>query len=403
MHRLLVHEGGRERPSKTNLLDVLLHSDEVTLIGITHHELPDALNRALEVRSKFWSKIQIVYPNVNNMHRLIDDGIMPNNRLDEWEASRVTVQMILEGKRAQYASQWSCVDCMQPLSFIGSRAVVGRKSNIRFTPLLSGLDPRNLIPINISTNTGLFAQISQAFDLVVSNCAAIVEWDLIGVNHVDQSVFRYYGIIPRVSISALVTPRNAVFPITVILPYVKSLDGSYVVLQERTALNATNAIGKISTISTRVCTADVVNLHPGRFWMNLDANPRPATDTFNALSGLFEGAVLDKIVWRRAASRSLREELGLDIALNRLTEWRQVTHDSNGSKLYFQVFALELRQDLLVDELGLIMQRRPNAAMRKYRLTELQRLYENDRLNHLLQTQFETVFLPLFQQIQVIS
>lgn len=395
----------------SDLIKHLVWSDEIVLIGITHHLLPGALTQAIQERHAFWRMIQIVFPNRNNIQRLIDEHQIPEERLSEWEASRVNVQRILENGAPEDLHQWECLECIQDLSFVGSRYTHNGQTYIRFAPLLLGSDPRYTMHITIGSNTTLFAQISHTIDDMVlhrakvlhdskiQRTAPLTEWDILGQH--DQGMIRYRGVFNRANLASVQLLEGLTFPVVLIVLYVEAWEGTHVVLQERTTWNATSDIGTYSNISGRLCTDDVVSLYPDRFWVNSSTNDIAATKAFNDFSNLSEGSVLDEGIWRQAAVRELHEELGLNITPERLEKRASCHLERKDGNLFFHIYSLKLRQELQIDELLLIHQKRPSAALRQFRKSELRQLYDQNKFNRLLQARYAELFLPLFEQINI--
>jgi 8-oxo-dGTP pyrophosphatase MutT (NUDIX family) len=389
----------------SDLVERLIRSDEIVLIGITHRLLPAALFQAIKVRRAFWRKIQVVYPNRTNLQQLIDERQIPSECLNEWEASKIRIQNFYLRHAGQLLPHWECLESVQDLSFIGSRYKYNEQAYIQFTPLLLGSDPHDTKQIIISNNISLFDQISRAIDAVVLHSAKILhsglpEWDLLG--QYDQGIFRYLGILNRAQVANPPELEGLAFPVVLIVLYVRTFLGTRLVLQERTIYNSMNDTGTYSNISGRLCTDDVVSLHPGHFWVDFTTSNIVATNAFNDFSNLREGDVLDEIVWRRAAVRELQEELGLDIDYDRLEKrFTCYLEREKRGNLFFQIFSLQLSQELHNDELALIEQRRPDASLNQYRIKDLWHVYNERKFNSLLQAHFTDLFLPLFQQIHI--
>jgi cellulose biosynthesis protein BcsQ len=225
------------------------------------------------------------------------------------------------------------------------------------------------------------------------------EWILLG--EYDKGSFHYYGIINSTNIRTIPEHADIVFPAIEILLYTETLEGTCAVLQERTIYNSANEIGTYSNISSRLCTDDVISLSPGRFWIDSTTSDLVASRTFDAFSGLSGGMVLDNIVWRIGAVRTLQEQFGLDIHPDRLDMRASHYLKREHGDLFYQIFSLKLRRDLEIDEWEMIQQQRPYAALKQLRMSELQQLHSENKLNRLLQVGFADLFLPLFEQIQI--
>jgi hypothetical protein len=408
MHQLIVRAQRQEVASRRDLLvRQLIWSDEIVLIGITHHLLPVALIQAFKERRTFWRKIQVVYPNCDNMHRLIKERQVPDRRLSEWEASKRNVQIIFSRQHSQHSSRWECLECMQDLYFVGSRYKRNEQAYVRFAPLLLESDPRDITQLTIGSNIALFDQFSHAIDamLICSNLLdewAILtkEWILLG--KYDKGIFYYLGITNRVNVKATATHEGMAFPVVLVVLYTETLEGTYAVLQERMIYNTPDHIGTYSNISSRLCTDDVVGLYPGRFQAEPTTNDIVATNTFNQFSGLSRRIVLENVVWRNGARRTLREQFGLDVHPDRLEKQPSHYLKREDGDLFFQIFSLKLRRDLEIDEWEMIQQQCPYAALKQFSMSELQQLYSENKFNHLLQDQFIDLFVPMYQQVDII-
>jgi hypothetical protein len=161
-------------------------------------------------------------------------------------------------------------------------------------------------------------------------------------------------------------------------------------------------IDKFSNISGWVNDLDVYSAE-GQDIENRDyseeSNSEVATEKFNNQLNLNAGCLLQEKIWKVAAVREIQEELGLIVKPDRLKPHRSAI-EPKGHK-FFKIFSLKLIVNNQTNELAMIKKFRPYAGLNEngFTLTQLKEYRDKWKLNTLLQTRLDDIFLPIFQKL----
>lgn len=385
--------------TRQKLLDLLIKSENITLIDLTHHGLSRLLAEAHSRRDHLWENIRIVFSNEQALRDLTGDSRAPSEYLTHLEFAKRDIQIFFESQAPGDWDHWHCLEYKQNLTFTGGKFTSQEQGIIRLSLIVSGDEIKSLPSIEISEGINSFHKFSEAFDIIIAGCVSIAEWDLVGSLD-ENKTFRYKGVVNRARI--LSQQQSHCFPIVLIILYVETMEGLKAIIQKRTAYNATTDLNTYSNISGRLSARDVSGSGTNYFSVEFNKSDFAATQTFNRFSGWSQGDEVPEYVWNKAAIREIKEELGLAVSPSRLKDRIICSLSRPYTTLLFKLFTLKLIRDDEIDEVDIIHENRPHANLQLYTLSELRDLFKQESLNRLLQHKFDEIFVPIYNEIGIV-
>lgn len=388
----------------------LVQAEEVCIIGLTHEGtvkyLNDALDQREEARRGFWRQMTIVFPSKRILANIREENRTPERREECAEEGKRSMRVFYEGRASQWSDRFDCLEYDGALPFWGNRFVDGNGASIRVSPILPGADLKNTFYVESFKGMKAYDQLEAAFTAIYNESTRVMEWDICGDCDPACNAFKMQGIVRRLHARKL--DRSCV-PAVLIVLHAQVNHHHGALLQARSFYNARDNFTKYSNISGFVTDRDVclaLGKSPPMTYTNGN-DVAAATAEFWELTGLQAGHKLDDDVWRLAAIREIREELGIEVDQKRLVPHGSICLGSGncqtcGKRIVFAVFSLELVRGS-ADEVESVRKWRPYANLHDFDMSKLREYHDGKavRLNDLLQSRFDDFFVPLFRKIGV--
>lgn len=399
--------------AKQKFVAKLINSDKVYILAITHENTQTFLSHALEARgNKPWQELKIIFPSRQIVELISDERDTPN-RLNIWEGTRRSLLLFLIDHfqmASNRESPWELLEYDHNLPFVGN-LLIGQSGVIRISPILPGKSAKYVYYTEILDGTLAYEQVEEAFYKICEMSLPINEHIVYGKLEGEQLLFS--GIIRRTEFDEFIEQTaevNFSFPVVLIMLHHLKHGVRYSVLQQRTELNASGDKGKYSNISGRIIDFDIINAAQDlallQQYKNMiielmrksaELEEADVLKIFTDLGVLNEGKYVPEDTWKQAAIREIKEELGLDISPARLVSHRSEPLPRKGHTLYFKIFSLDINSE----ELTSIGRQRPDSALGKFTLDQLEELHDSERLNKLLQKRFPDIFKPIFEDLGI--
>ena len=410
----------RHNDPHQNFIKRLIDADDVTLLGLTHEGTPGFLETALKERLKkrqgFWNNIQIIFPSKSSLDNIIEINRSIEEREARWLGGRKGVYNYLIGLGPEYLTKWECLEYNGYLPFGGDKCIINDKESMRVAFVLPGTDMKEVYTTEIFQGTIPFKQLSEALSLIINNCVRFIEWTIYGVYDEDKKHFKYRGLVNRKNMDKLIEECDdeLCFPTVLIMLHAECSGKPTSILQYRTMYNASSDMDKYSNLSGRIIDRDVFMAMGGsppndyiekynsiEFEGTLNARDR-ITTAFKKAININPNMPLPERSWKEAAIREINEELGINITQDRLIPHNeQLLHRKNHS-LYFKIYSLFLDERDNRLELDIIEEIRPKSKLEQFDHPKLERYYEDtDKFNKLLQTKFESIFIPIYKELGI--
>jgi 8-oxo-dGTP pyrophosphatase MutT (NUDIX family) len=430
----------------------LVEYDDICIIGVTNENLVTKfLEPALEERNArgkgFWDRILVIFPTRDSIERVRDqinvaayrkvearggrlsdtDNAASKRRVANWETGRRRVMNFLLQQDTSGRSS-DCLEYSGLIPFIGQRfrspSTRSLASSVRISPILPGADVKKNFYIEVFEKQGTFSPISNALETVFSNSRPLIEWHVHGLNATSSeqnAAFTVCGIIRDRRRKSLSRHLDQHFLLVLVLLHVLDNTGHYIVLQERTPLNASSDFGLLSNISGWVTDRDLFSglerrLDPDYAEANF-ATPSgnvPHDDEASQalMRSLCDGSdsqryalteeQLDSVA-QKAAMREIYEELGLDKTPQRLGKTLILDGDAEKREpaMFFRLFHIQLYPQ----DCRMVAQNRPDAKLERFRLRDLTKLKKEEDIgseqhfNHLLRAHFESDFKQIYADL----
>jgi 8-oxo-dGTP pyrophosphatase MutT (NUDIX family) len=387
----------------------LVDADRASIVALTHEKTRHYLDTALEVRKgRFWERLDIIFPTERFLDQWVENDKSPETRKQNWEEGKWAVLRFLEATGPANTGRWKCCETDSNLTFWGNRLVKADVEIIRLAPLLPGPDLKDLRFVTFHQGIDGYQECSEAFDAMLAGSMSISEWELLG--DAASNKFKYVGIANRSRLDQL--SGSFCMPVMVVILYIKGMEGPKLVIQQRNRSNATDQHGSFSNISGRASVKDVscdpeittkyfkaIAKALGQIKSpDADLESEVATRAFNEVSELHRDDALfsGEEVWKRAALRELREELGLKLRDPGLIKHhcdRSMPDANKKHHFYFKIHSLEISRQ----ELHEIQIRRPRAGLSQWTLADLEQHWKNQELNLLLQKYCKDTFMPILK------
>jgi len=401
--------------SQQAFIERLVQADEVSIIGLTHENTADFLQKALKIRQaqandhSFWRQLSIIFPSKFLLGKMKEENRTYGTRLNSWERGRRSVFQFLLGQGSGCLAQWECLEYNDSLPFVGNRFITIGGASVRVAPILPGADMKETYYMEMFRGTKAYDQLSDAFIAIRNNSTRMIEWDLFGKR--DKEEFCIHGIINRKSLHEIMF--NYCLPVVLVILYAEEVTGYKVLLQKRVFYNASSDIGTFSNISGHLTDRDVYTAEkkdPPPTWTGEQKTNVAAIYEFYKRTGLTKGCRLSKDIWETAAIRELKEEIGLEVTNDRLKYHcsccfgdDDCSKCAESHKLFFNIFSLKLRGIVDMDEVQQIKTLRPRANLFPFDLIRLQQYYQQKKFNRLLQVRFKSTFLPIFETLGIVG
>lgn len=436
-----------------DLVRDLVRAERVHIVGVTHENLHLSLNRALEVRASlgraFWKEIKVVFLEpqlLGKVHRrekaeLADPA---RYRRDLWEGSVKNVREFLMSRGGAVSRKWECLQYKYLLPFEAQRFIdTDDRSTIRTISLLANAERDRGYCIETSSGTLLHDQLAAAIDAIIGTGTPIVEFNVYG--HVTvQGMFALAGVVSQREWREF-RPSNGVrpcYPVSLILLHSCTDGARRVFLQKRTVFNTGGDFDVYSLISGKVNDEDCKEGLLSKEYQDLafkvtstgnDRQRQALSSQFATEANLHIGEPvplhLMENMWRRTVSRELYSELGLDVKPD---DPRLKSHPCphllprEEFDLYVNLYTL----DVSPEDIDYIEDVRPAVSLRSFDRKLLQEFNDNttraaqrppaaeakgdatepsvsaeemevNQLNHFLHFNFETVIVPLLDELGI--
>jgi predicted phosphohydrolase len=411
------------------LIDRLVSSDRVCIIGITNEYIDKCLHDALDKRNKlqrgFWEEIKIVFLAQELLDLVLDHRCKTQdlakarqNRIDTWGHSVRAVREFFLSCGADASPHWECLQFNFLLPFEAQRFLAEGDSLIRVIPLLPNGDSRYGYQIEATASSSLHSQLSTSIDVIMRMATPIIEFNVYG--HVDKlpagTAFRLGGVVSQRRWRSFRPPEGLepCFPVSFILLYTDIGGVRRVLLQNRTPFNTGGDFDLFSLISGKVNDEDFFfpELPTDTYQQlaysvsnNNDDNLRiKLSKIFAEENKLSVGQIVpvEKLeeVWKNTALRELNAELGLEIKPDRLSapyDAPFLLNRKEGFQLYIKLYILELQPE----ELAQIQIVRPHANLEAFTIGRMSDYKEKEHLSVFLCVHFEETILPLLRNMSV--
>ena len=409
----------REFSPRQKFIKKLVEADKVCIIGITHEGTKGFLAEALKERNnKFWDELQIVFPNREIIETILDEREV-EERKNAWEGARRSLFLFLiEQTKDHGPNNWQCLEFDRNLPFIGNKLIGKKNSVIRIAPILPGESAKEVFYTEILEGTKAYDQLSKAFDRVCELSLPLNERLVFGKLNQEKSNILYKGLLERTILDKFIQETsglNYCFPVVLVMLHTQKFGKRYSILQKRTELNATGDTGTYSNISGRIIDLDVLrsssNTNLIQRYLELiskilkhSLEKNMDADYFDEIKSAFENMLgqeepleISMDAWKQAAVREIKEELGLFINKTRLEYQRTAPLPKVDYSLFFCIFSLDLSNK----EFEKIEKLRPDADLKPFSFNELESYWAEQKLNRLLQSEFHTVFVPIFEKLGI--
>lgn len=422
------------RFEQNTFVERLVQSDSVAIVGITHENLVGFLDAAIKIRQEqgkeFWESLQIIFPSESFLNTILDQhdrsaqGIGISQRKEKWQQGRKLAYQYLLGLPDEYRTRWQCSEYPGNLSFVGQRFIFDNSKSVRVAPILAGADVKDSYYMEVFSGSRAFAQLSDAFDVMIALSKPIVEWNI--CLNLQGTDLKFKGIVNRTRRKQahkhlrMGQNERPCFPVVLIMLYFEDLGTMKAILQKRTPYNAASDFQKYSNISGSLTDQDILKalddyerviesehykIYIEQNYLAVQHDDSAASESFLLAitqqltpNAVIPERILDK-AWLEAAIREIYEELGLKVSRDRLslcTRSLPLKRSGESYDLVFRIFNLKLTQAEWQQ-----LKLRPRSELETVDWDQLEAYYKLDNFNHLLQKYFEDVFTSIYNNLGI--
>lgn len=414
---------GRSSDMKV-FVERLVKAERVSIVGVTHQTLAQALYQALEERKRqglgFWEEIRVVFLARQLLDTVLDQRCKAmeipkanEDRLHGWGQGVREVREFFLSCGADSSQKWECLQFNFMLPFEAKRFDYSDGNSIvQMVPILPNADVRESYCIEATNGYLLHTQLANALDAIMRTATPIVEFNVYG--HTEGDLFKLAGVVSQRKWRKF-KPDGGVpcFPVSFILLHTRVGGVQRVLLQNRNIFNTGGDFDLYSLISGKVNDEDFFFPElPSDKYRDLayevsasgDKNLREElsknfANELHLTLGDPIGKEMMEDVWVKTALRELNAELGMRVNANRLIPYRDpfILDRDEGFQLYIKLYTLELEPG----ERAQIDRARPNANLEVFTIDRMHENKDAKKLSVFLCTHFDEYILPLIRDLGV--